>query len=139
MATAEYRSEGADIREVELVLLSTPSEQAQFGEGGEVFARCYGMVRSWGLVEFQVDLPVEFSPSLLHVGMKQRALVSWAPVPVDGVPQLGLRVVDVVGAGQEARCDLELGLGMHLVRPEWMRGGSGNGHAPVSGPQDQPL
>ena len=97
MATAEYRSEGADIREVELVLLSTPSEQAQFGEDGEVFARCYGMVRSWGLVEFEVDLPVEFSPSLLRVGMKQRALVSWAPVPVDGVPQLGLRVVDVVG------------------------------------------
>ena len=51
------------------------------------------MVRSWGLV----DLPVEFSPSLLRVGMKQRALVSWAPVPVDGIPQLGLRVVDVVG------------------------------------------
>ena len=46
-----------------------------------------------------MDLPVEFSPSLLHVGMKQRALVSWAPVPVDGVPQLGLRVVDVVGNG----------------------------------------
>ena len=88
----------ADIREVELVLLSTPSEQAQFGESGEVFARCYGMVRAWGLVGFEVDLPVEFSPSLLRVGVKQRALVCWAPVPVDGVPQLGLSVVDVVGA-----------------------------------------
>ncbi len=97
MFKAEYRSEGADIWEVELVLLSTPSEQARLGEGGEVFARCYGMVRSWGLVDFEVDLPVEFSPSLLRVGVKQRALVSWAPVPVDGVPQLGLRVVDVTG------------------------------------------
>ena len=97
MANTEYRSEATGIQEVELVLLSTPSEQAQFGEDGEVFARCYGMVRTWGLVEFEVDLPVEFSPSLLRVGMKQRALVSWAPVPVDGVPQLGLRVVDVVG------------------------------------------
>ena len=74
-----------------------PSEQAHFGEGGEVFARCYGMVRAWDLVDFQVDLPVEFSPSLLRVGVKQRALVCWAPVPVDGVPQLGLSVVDVVG------------------------------------------
>ena len=45
----------------------------------------------------RVDLPVEFSPSLLQVGVRQRALVGWAPVPVDGVPQLGLRVVDVVG------------------------------------------
>ena len=97
MFKAEYRSEGADIWEVELVLLSTRSEQARFGEGREVFARCYGMVRSWGLVDFEVDLPVEFSPSLLRVGVKQRALVSWAPVPVDGVPQLGLRVVDVTG------------------------------------------
>ena len=91
-------TKAADIREVELVLLSTPSEQAQFGEGGEVFARCYGMVRSRGLLDFEVDLPVDFSPSLLRVGVKQRALVSWAPVPVDGVPQLGLHVVDVVGA-----------------------------------------
>ena len=47
------------------------------------------MVRSWGLVDFQVDLPVEFSPSLLRVGMKQRALVSWAPVPVDGILAVG--------------------------------------------------
>ena len=97
MTKAEYGSEATGIQEVELVLLSTPSEQAQFGEGGDVFARCYGMVRSWGLVDFEVDLPVEFSPSLLRVGVKQRALVSWASVPVDGVPQLGLRVVDVVG------------------------------------------
>ena len=88
----------ADIQEVELVLLATPSEQAQFGAGGEVSPRCYGMARLWGLVGFEVDLPVEFSPSLLQVGMKHRALVSWAPVPVDGVPHLGLRVVDVVGA-----------------------------------------
>ena len=78
-------------------MLSTPSEQARFGEGGEAFARCYSMVRSWGLVDLEVDLPVEFSPSLLRVGVKQRALVSWAPVPVDGVPQLRLRVVDVTG------------------------------------------
>ena len=98
MAKTGYRSEATDILEGELVLLSTPSEQAQFGEGGEVFARCYGMVRSWGLVDFEVDLPVEFSLSLLHANAEQRALVSWAPVPVDGVPQLGLRVVDVVGA-----------------------------------------
>ena len=62
-----------------------------------MLARCYGMVRSWGLVGFEVDLPVEFSPSLLRVGVKQCALVIWAPVPVDGVPQLGLSVVDVVG------------------------------------------
>ena len=110
MVNAEYRSQGADIREVELVLLSTPSEQAQFEEGGEVFARCYGMARSRGLVDFEVDLPVEFSPSLLQVGVRQRALVSWAPVPVDGVPQLGLRVVDVVGAVMEDWCDFELGL-----------------------------
>ena len=89
MAKTEYRSEAADIQEVGLVLLSTPSEQAQFGEDGEVLTRCYGMVKSWGLVDFEVDLPVEFSPSLLRVGMKQRALVSWAPVPVDGVPQYG--------------------------------------------------
>ena len=51
-----------------------------------------------GAEDFQVDLPVEFSPSLLRVGVKQRALVGWVPVPVDGVPQLGLRVVDVMGA-----------------------------------------
>ena len=53
--------------------------------------------QTWDLVGFEVDLPVEFSPSLLRVGVKHRALVSWAPVPVDGVPQLGLCVVDVVG------------------------------------------
>ena len=76
MNKAEYRSRATEIREAELVLLSTPGEQAQFGEGGEVFASCYGMVRSWGLVGFEVDLPVEFSPSLLRVGVKQRALVS---------------------------------------------------------------
>ena len=52
-----------------------------------------------GLVGFEVDLPVEFSPSLLHISVKQRGLVSWALVPVYGVPQLGLRVVDVVGTG----------------------------------------
>ena len=57
-----------------------------------------------GLVGFEVDLPVEFSPSLLHIAtaissVKQRGLVSWALVPVYGVPQLGLRVVDVVGTG----------------------------------------
>ena len=96
MNQAEYRLQGADIQEVELVLLATPSEQAHFGEGGEVFARCYGMARSRGLVDFEVDLPVQFSPSLLRVGVKHRALVSWAPVPVDGVPQLGLSIVDVV-------------------------------------------
>ena len=108
MTRTEYRLQGADIQEVELVLLATPSEQAQFGE---VLARCYGMVRSWGLVDFEVDLPVEFSPSLLRVGVKQRALVSWAPVPVDGVAQLGLRVVDVVGGGDGGR-DLAFGLGV---------------------------
>ena len=48
MNQAEYRSRAAEIREAELVLLATPSEQAHFGEGGEVFARCYGMVRSRG-------------------------------------------------------------------------------------------
>ena len=85
MNQAEYRSRATEIRDDEL------------GEGGGVFARCYGMVRVWDLVDFQVDLPVEFSPSLLRVGVKQRALVCWAPVPVDGVPQLGLSVVDVVG------------------------------------------
>ena len=57
---------------------------------------CYGMVRTWGLVDFQIDLPVEFSPSLLRVGVRQRALVCWAPVPVNGIPQLGLRVVEVL-------------------------------------------
>ena len=91
MNQAEYRSRAAEILEAELVLLSTPSEQAHFGEGGEVFARCYGMVRVWGLVDFRVNLPVEFSPSLLRVGVKQLALVGWAHVPVDGVPQLGFR------------------------------------------------
>ena len=50
-----------------------------------------------GLVDFEADLPVEFSPSLLRVGVRYRTLVSWAPVPVDGILQLGLRVVDVVG------------------------------------------
>ena len=94
---AEYRSHAAEIQQVELVLLATPSEQAHFGPGGEVFARCYGMVRAWGLVDFEVDLPVEFSPLLLRVGVRHRALVSWVPVPVDGVPQLGLRVVDIMG------------------------------------------
>ena len=88
MNQAEYRSRATEIREAELVLRFMPSEQAHFGAGGEVFARCYGMVRLWDLVDFQVDLPVEFSPSLLWVGVKQRALVCWAPVPVDGVPQL---------------------------------------------------
>ena len=97
MTQAAYRLQGAEAREAELVLLSTPSEQAHFGRGGEVFARCYGMVRTWGVVDFEVDLPVEFSPSLLRVGVKRRALVSRAPVPVDGVPQLGLSIVDVVG------------------------------------------
>ena len=96
MNQAEYRLQGAEVREAELVLLATPSEQAHFGAVGEVFARCYGMVRTWDLVGFAVDLRVEFSPSLLRVGVKHRALVSWAPVPVDGVPQLGLCVVDVV-------------------------------------------
>ena len=56
-----------------------------------------GMAKAGGLVDFEVDLPVEFSPSLLQVDVRHRALVSWAPVPVDGVPQLGLCVVDVVG------------------------------------------
>ncbi len=97
MTQAEYRLQGAEIQEVELGLLAGRGEQAQLGEGGEVFARCYGMARSRGLVAFEVDLPVEFSPALLQVGVRQRALVSWAPVPVDGLPQLGLRVVDVVG------------------------------------------
>ena len=49
------------------------------------------------MVDFEVDLPVEFSPSPLRVGVKHRALVSWAPVPVDGLPQLGLSIVDVLG------------------------------------------
>lgn len=89
--------QGTEVREAELVLLATPSEQAHFGAGGEVFAECYGMVRVWGMVDFQVNLPVEFSPLLLRVGVKQCALVCWAPVPVEGVPQLGLRLVDVVG------------------------------------------
>ncbi len=35
---AEYRSRDTEIRKAELVLLPTPSEQAHFGEGGEVFA-----------------------------------------------------------------------------------------------------
>ena len=48
-------------------------------------------------MDFEVNLPVEFSSLLLQIGEKQRALVRWAPVPLDGVPQLGLRVVDVVG------------------------------------------
>ena len=38
------------------------------------------MVRSEGLVEFEVDLPVESSPSLLQAGMRQRAPVRWAPL-----------------------------------------------------------
>ena len=97
MNQAKYRLQGAEVREAELVLLATPSEQAHFGPGGEVVARCYGMVRTGGLVDFEADLPVEFSPSLLRVGVRYRALVSWAPVPVDGILQLGLRVVDVVG------------------------------------------
>ena len=97
MNQAEYRLPGAEVREAELVLLATPSEQAHFGMGGEVFARCCVMIRMRGLVDFEIDLPVEFSPALLRVGVGQRALVSWAPVPVDRVPQLGLRVVDVVG------------------------------------------
>ena len=80
MNQAEYRLQGTEVREAELVLLATPSEQAHFGAGGEVFAKCYGMVRVWGMVDFQVDLPVEFSPLLLRVGVKQRALVCWAPV-----------------------------------------------------------
>ena len=58
-----------------------------------------------------VNLPVEFSPSLLRVGNKQRALISWTPVLVSGVPQLGLRVVDVVGC-RDGGCDLEYGLGV---------------------------
>ena len=45
MNQAEYRLQGTEVREAELVLLATPSEQAHFGAGGEVFARCYGMVR----------------------------------------------------------------------------------------------
>ena len=97
MNQAEYRLQSAEVREIELVLLATPSEQAHFGMGGEVFPMCYGMVRTWGLVDFEIDLPVEFSLALLRVGVKHRTLVSWAPVPVDGVPQLGLSVVDVVG------------------------------------------
>ena len=97
MNQAEYRLQGTEVREAELVLLATPSEQAHFGAGGEVFAMCYGLVRTWGLVGFEVDLPVEFSPSLLRVGVRHRAQVSWVPVPVDGFPQMGLRVVNVVG------------------------------------------
>ena len=49
-----------------------------------------------GVGGFDVDLPVEFSPALLQVGVRRRALVSWAPIPVYGIPQLGLRVVDVL-------------------------------------------
>ena len=97
MNQAEYRSQGTEVCEAELVLLSTPSEQAHCGPGGEVFPMCYGIVRTWNVVDFEVDLPVEFSPALLRVGVRHRALVSWAPVPVDGVPHLGLHVVDVVG------------------------------------------
>ncbi len=97
MNQAEYRVQVAEVREVELVLLATPSEQARFGPDGEVFPMCYGIARTCGAVDFEVDLPVEFSPSLLRVGVRHRALVSWAPVPVDGLPQLGLRIVDVVG------------------------------------------
>ena len=74
MNQAEYRLQGTE---------------AHLGPGGEVFALCYSMVRTWGLVEFEADLPVEFSPSLLRVGVRRRALVSWAPVPVDGIPQMG--------------------------------------------------
>ena len=72
MTKTEYCVETTDIQvqEVGLILLATPSEQAHFGEGGAVFAICYGMARSWGVVDFQVGLFVEFSPSLLHVGMK---------------------------------------------------------------------
>ena len=97
MDQAEYRVQGAEVREVELVLLATPSEQAHFGPDGEVFPMCYGIARTRGVVDFEVDLPVEFSPSLLRVGVRHRVLVSWVPVPVDGLPHLGLRVVDVVG------------------------------------------
>ena len=39
MNQAENRLQGAELREAELVLLATPSEQAHFGPGGEVFAR----------------------------------------------------------------------------------------------------
>ena len=53
MNQAEYRLQGTEVREAELVLLATPSEQAHFGPAGEVFALCYGMVRTWGLVEFE--------------------------------------------------------------------------------------
>ena len=57
-----------------------------------------------------MDLPVEFSPALLQVVVRHRALVRWAPVPVDGVPQLGLRVVDVVGVLWPRPC-----VALHLV------------------------
>ena len=48
MNQAEYRSQAGEVREIELVLLATPNEQAHFGSGGEVFAVCYGMVRVGG-------------------------------------------------------------------------------------------
>ena len=38
---------------------------------------CYGIARTRGVVDFEVDLPVEFSPSLLRVGVRHRVLVSW--------------------------------------------------------------
>ncbi len=41
MTQAEYRLQGAEVHEAELVLLGTSSEQARFGAGGEVFARYY--------------------------------------------------------------------------------------------------
>ena len=69
--------------------ISAPAEKCS--PGG------YGRARTWDLVDCEADLPVGFSPSLLRVGVKYRALASWEPVPVDGIPQLGLRVVDVVG------------------------------------------
>ena len=46
MDQAEYRVQGAEVREVELVLLATPSEQAHFGPDGEVFPMCYGIART---------------------------------------------------------------------------------------------
>ena len=36
MNQAEYRSQAGEVREIELVLLATPNEQAHFGSGGEL-------------------------------------------------------------------------------------------------------
>ena len=85
-------------------LLVKPSEQTHSDTGGKVFARYYRMARVWGLVDFAVELSVEYSQSLPWVCMNQRSLVAWAPVPVNGVPRLGLLIVDVVG-----RCVVDQG------------------------------